>query len=351
MKPNRLTSSRRRWVFGVSVVAVLAIGIALWLLRSKPANSPMPVYRGRTAEQWLGQLATTNRETALSAFRRMGVEGIPVLLHAFEKVDSPWDRFCQWAYPKLPALVRARMSPPVPAFVTRGSAFMVFLKYDALKKNAYPQLLRYLENKDKSEQAKSYVLGVLYQTIDQNSTNAVPVVVTFLRANDSDSRRVAAMCLERIGTSAKLAVPVLTGALTDTDVRVRLAAASALWRIDHQTNVATAVFEKELALMVDSWLLIPTAMKLSEISPESPALLPAYIKGLQAPRTNFVPADFRLKAVAKLAEYGGGAEAAVPVLLRIIKEEPELRSTALQTLSQISPDAVKERGAPAPSNQ
>jgi HEAT repeat protein len=276
----------------------------------------------------------------------MGVEAVPVLLHAFEKVDSPWDELRQWVYPKLPALVQARVSPPVSAFVTRGSAFMVFLESDALKKKAYPQLLRYLENKSKSEQAQSYALGILLLTINQNSTNAVPVVATLLQAKDSDMRRVAAMCLETIGPSAKLAVPVLTGALTDTDVRVRLAAASALWRIDHQTNVATAVFEKELALLVDSWLLIPTAMKLSEISPESPALMPAYIKGLQAPRTNLVPAEFRSKAVAKLAEYGGAAEAAVPLLLRIIKEEPELRSTALQTLSQISPDAVKERGAP-----
>ena len=281
----------------------------------------------------------------------MGVQAIPVLIQAFEKVDSPWDRFWQWAYPMLPAVVRARVSPPVPSSITRGSAFMVFFENPKLKKNAYPQLLRHLENKSKGEQAQSYVLGLLLLLVSQDSTDAVAVVDPYLQANDPNVRRVAAMVLGQIGPSAKAAIPGLTVALTDADVRVRLAAASALWRIDYQTNVVAAVFEKEVASMDAGQLLVWAARQLSMVSPESPALLPAYIKALQAPKTSYEQHDFRSDFVARLANYGRTAEAAVPILVRIIREEPNLRSTALQTLKQIRPDEAKVWEAASPSAQ
>ena len=89
------------------------------------------------------------------------------------------------------------------------------------------------------------------------------------------------------------------------------------------------------------------------VSPQSPALLPAYIKALHAPKTTSRPGtdDFRSDFIVRLAEYGRAAEAAVPVLVGIIREESSLRSIALQTLKQIDPDEAKKWDTAAPSSQ
>jgi len=344
-------SSLRRWVIGISLIAALAAIVAMVAMVSKPAKKVMPAYQGKTAEQWLVQVASTNRDAALKAFRKMGDQSTPVLIHALGKVDTPWDKFWQWVYSKLPALLRARLSPPVPAAITRGSAFWVFLETPILKETAFPELLRHLEDKNKSDQAQSYVMGLLPLLVSQHSTNAVPVVIPYLQANDPYMRRVAASVLETIGPSAKAAIPRLTVALRDADVTVRVHAARAIWRIDHQTNVATAVFEKELESMDAGDFLARTANDLSTVSPQSPALLPAYIKALQAPKTSYLINEFRSDFIERLAKYGRAAEAAVPLLVRIIREESSLRSIALQTLRQIDPDEAKKWDTAAPSSQ
>jgi len=301
----------------------------------------------------LVQVISTNRDAALIAFRKMGDQATPVLLHAFEKVDRPWDKFWQWAYPKLPALMRARLSPPVPAWITRGAAWIVFFESPKLEKNAFPELLRHLEDKHKSDQAHSYVMGLLIRIVRQDSTNALPVVIPYLRANDPDLRRGAAMVLRQIGPSAKAAMPGLYASLNDPDVGVRINSALAILTIDQQTNVATAVLEKELASMAVGDLFVSTAMCLREVSPDSPVLLPAYIKALQAPKTTYRAGNdyFRSDFIERLAKYGRAVEAAVPLLVRIIREESSLRSTALQTLRQIDPDEAKKWETEAPSSQ
>lgn len=196
-------------------------------------------------------------------------------------------------------------------------------------------------------------MGVVLRLVTPGSTNAVPVVVPYLQANDPAMRRMAVMVLERIGPSAKAAIPGLTVALNDADANVRAIAALAVWRIDRQTNAAAAVFEKELESMPAGDLFVRSARYLSMVSPDSPALLPAYIKALQAPKTTYLAGNdsFRWNFVARLAKYGRTAEAAVPVLVRIIREEPNLRSVALHTLKQIDPDEAKEWETEAPSSQ
>lgn len=348
MQTSERHSSVRRRIIAISLVGALAVIVAMVALLSQPARRGMPIYQGKTAEEWLVQVASTNRESALSAIRKMGNQAIPVLIHAFKKVDTPWDKLWQWAYPKLPALLRTRLSPPVPAFVIRGSAFMVFLDSPKLEKAAFPELLRHLEDKSKGDQAQAYVMGVVLRLVirlpSQDSTNAVPVVVPYLQANDPNMRRVAANVLEMIGPSAKAALPGLSVSLGDPDVRVRVSAACAVWRIDHQTNAAAAVFEKALATMDAGDFFVSTAGYLSTVSPDSPALLPAYIKALQAPKASYRIRydEFRLDFIGRLAAYGRPAEPAVPVLVKILREDATLRSVALNALKRIDPEeAVK----------
>jgi hypothetical protein len=290
----------------MALIAVLAAGVALWLLLSKPGQVA-PVYQGRTAEQWLGQVFTTNQTAALATFQQMGLEVMPVLVRAFEKSDSRWDKFYQWAYPKLPSLVRVRLSSPVPARVTWSAASLVLLNHRAYRSEpgkVLPDLLRLLE--DKNNQAHAYIIGPVIGVVGPNSTNCLPALIRCLQATDPGVRREAAVGLEQIGPSAKAAVPDLTAVLKDPDMEVRILAARALWKIDRQTNFVAPVLEEALKTLRPGDLQNMTAVFLSEVNPDSPVLLPANGR-INAPNEN----QHECATIVRIRFFGGSFVARV----------------------------------------
>ncbi len=91
----------------IIVLVVLCLGLGAVVLVRSFSRNRMPVYQGRSAQEWLGEVFTTNQGAALHAFRTMGTNALPVVLHAFEKRDSAWDKFYQKKYPQLPARCRS----------------------------------------------------------------------------------------------------------------------------------------------------------------------------------------------------------------------------------------------------
>ncbi len=68
----------------------------------------------------------------------------------------------------------------------------------------------------------------------QGDPAAVPVLIQLLSSHDSQARLLAAEGLEKVGASARPAVPALLGALDDEDEVVREQVEQALFRIDRE---------------------------------------------------------------------------------------------------------------------
>jgi HEAT repeat protein len=203
-----------------------------------------------------------------------------------------------------------------------------------------PELLRLLE--DKHNQAHAYIVGPVIGVVGPNSTNCLPALIRCLQATDPGVRREAAVGLEQIGPSAKAVVPDLTAALQDPDLEARIFAARALWRIDRQTNSVAPVFEKALKTLRPGELQTMTAVFLSDVNPDSPVLLPVFVEALTAASPSNSDYGFRSAIVVKLRRFGPSAQAAVPVLVRMINEKDILSHLALQTLQKIDPEAARQ---------
>ena len=338
---SKTKSTRRWWLGGVGVVALVAASVSVSSF-SRPGQKSMPAYQGKTAEQWLRQGYATNQAALLLAFREMGSTATPVLLQAFEKEDSPWDRCYQWVYPNLPALVQQQFTPPIPAGEIWNAASVVLFYQPLLgeeREKLLALLLRLLENKN--SRAPAYLMSPVVGIASPESTNCLPVLTRCLEAKDLDVRREAAVGLAKMETSAKAAIPALTIALKDPDLEVRLNAASALWAIDRRTNSVVPILEEALKVMPADDLFCETTRLLGRVSPNSPALLPALIKVLGRPNPDNSDDSYRSAALWRLGKYGPSANAAVPLLVQITHQQSILRGLALDALKEVDPEVYE----------
>ncbi len=191
----------------ILVVVVLCLGLGAVVVVRSSARNRMPVYQGRTAQEWLGEVFTTNQSAAMQAFRAMGTNALPVILHAFEKRDSAWDKFYQKNYPKLPAGMRKHLTPPLADQMGWSAAELVFLNMGQ-STEAMPALARMLA--DKNNLAKAIILPCFTARLNLGETNYVPLLIDFLLSTNANERVQAAFALGRFGPLAKSAVPKLS---------------------------------------------------------------------------------------------------------------------------------------------
>jgi HEAT repeat protein len=149
---------------------------------------------------------------------------------------------------------------------------------------------------------------------------AVPALISVLGTGDPAMREIAARILGSIGEPAAEAVRALTTSLRHKDPDLRLAAAKALWNITHSAEVVVPVL---VNLLVDK-----------KVAAQHPG----------ESRRRFLQA-----AIESLGRIGPPAEAAVPALTTLAKDENRLVSaSARQAMDEISPPvavktAVRER--------
>lgn len=328
---------KRRIIITIAAALLLTAGILLNLWRT--SRKPMPVYQGKTADQWLVEIFSSNQLVALQAFHEMGTNAFPVLVEAFKKRDSAWRRAYARIYRKLPNSWQKHLAPPVQPQNLWSAAQLVLINNQREAKKLLPELARLLENK--SLESRQYVISTIIPLVGPINTECVPGLMSCLGETNKFLRVEAIEGLGQIGPGAKESAPALMSALADTNVEIRVSAAHALWNVNHETNFSVPALRKALSMdevsvfqfrrpgLTKYWAL----MYLHEINPADLSLIPAFIDELQSPNN-----DARNIAVMYLGEYGSSASAAVPALTNFLdSQDLQLRQQVLGALKKIDP--------------
>ncbi len=199
---------------------------------------------------------------------------------------------------------------------------------------------------------------------------AAPAVAALSRCvaeTDPEVKEYAILALGDIGPSAEVAVPALRNVLSDEDLDVRLKAAKALWQISRQPDdvlpAFTAILEngtddqrcdaaerlKEMgpwaapavpalvnAVKNDSYeyARCNAAEALGEIGPEAVSAIPALATALEEDDSDYVAA----RAVEALGKIGDPK--AIPVLITALENEDDyVRMNAVNALEAFGPRA------------
>ena len=223
----------KRQLIMIWVVALATIVVLLSLHHTRSARR-IHVYQGKTAQQWFGEFDATKQTQAFNALREKG-EGediLPVILHAFAKEDSAWDRLYQYIYPKLPFTLRNRLARPLPNAQRWGMAEIATRNagYSQEEASEFSRILA-----RGNSQRQMYLLAALMQFIGPSDTNSVPTLIDCLRSPDKRVCQFAAINLQQIGPAAKGAVPALVLSVQDSDPDLKQAAVRALRQIDSAT--------------------------------------------------------------------------------------------------------------------
>lgn len=328
---------KRRTIIGVAIAVLVTVGMAAILWRSSP-RTPMPVYQGKTAGQWLGEVFT-NQTAALTAFRAMGTNAMPFIIQAFEKKDSILDRLCQWSYPRLPAGVRKHVSRPLEDKGRWSAANLVALnmphEHDEIR-----AMVRLMATKN--HPARLFVTAAA-GWLKPEDADCVPMLIGCLRDTNAVVRWSATMGLGRIGPNAGAALPALATSLGEhvtnngsdplpCDICVE--AAYAIWKISHETDAPARVCREALTstdAATRGWALV----YLSEIQPDDPSLMPMIMERLRHGGV------FQLVAASQIGRFGPEAREAVPDLVKLAESSDwDLRQRARRSLKQIDPDAA-----------
>lgn len=288
-------------------IALIVAGVALmgaaWLLIENRPTSAGPVYQGKPAREWLGEIFTTNQANAMTAFREMGTNAFPILIRELKKNDSLLDWMNRWIYPRLPAALQSHWKRPVVQQTIWSAAGLVLLN-NRHSHDVFPELVQIVENK-----------------------------------HYHSRRDVYSLAIGLAGPKDKACVPELTARLEDDDIDTRTVTAVLLWKIDGQTNAAVTALKTAIDSKEPSYMKDYAPFYLYQIHPLDASLIPLFIADLQG--TNF---GLGVSATSVLEHYGPAAAAAIPALTNLLNSSnfPSslLHEHALETLKNIDPAAA-----------
>jgi hypothetical protein len=310
------------------------VTIAILVVAGKSLFSQRePTYQGRTVSHWLAEVFTTNQPQALYVLEHIGPEGMPAVVRAFDRRDTPLNDYYRKMYPKLPGWLQQHLTRPLLAEVYWNAANLALLN-NANGRLALPELIRMLHHQNNPAQAE--LIGTVAHWIGPDDTEYMPVFIKCLQDSNASVRYTAVYCLSKYGPHASAAISALTDALEDTNFGVKVSAANALWKISRQPNPAAATFKEVIkAAPSDRWSYW-AAVYLSEVDPQDTNGMPIFIGMLQNPDENM-----RMSATAILGRYGPSASAAVPALRQLVENgSSRMKTVALQALKKIDPVAA-----------
>jgi len=254
---------RRRDQIALAVSIITLVSVFAWqLLRDRE-----PTYLGKPYSFWLKSHSESfhsgdfeQRNQAAAAIRKIGTNGIPILLQMISTTDSPWKEKANCLLSHQ-SLISFRFSRPF-ARSDRGNAFsgLMLLGKDAAP--AVPALIQLLSDRD---------FGIRWDSVEAlavisvESDEALPPLIKCITGTDSDLRWLAAEfvgnrhrrpdlavpalvdnlqsphpdfeamdALAKFGNAARSAEPVLTTFLNHPHRAFRQSATNALKKIDPQ---------------------------------------------------------------------------------------------------------------------
>lgn len=145
---------------------------------------------------------------------------------------------------------------------------------------------------------------------------AVPGLIDTLQNQDPVVRNAAAVALGKIGKDAAAAVPALKNALDDKDFQVRSSAMQALSFIDKKAIVPFLIGELSSE---QEWERYSATHALRTFGKEAVAAVPALIKTIKEDKDSWV----RTSATTALGSIGKDARAAIPTLINSLQDRDE----------------------------
>jgi HEAT repeat protein len=324
----------RRWsTFGVLVmgIALFAWGILSWVSRA-------PTYQGKSAGEWFAEFAramNAREETAsLNALRALGPATVPVLLNAVRAKDTGLKRFELFIWTQLPAIIKSRLSAPIPAAQRRARAYFVLAEIDPDSDDALRALLQGL--KDPSQLVRLQCAGGLLR-IPQSSPQVDSALMAACHDSDPLVRDQAATTLRCVGSKPEENRRIIV--------------------VRSQANLSyplpfyfTGITSGEL-----SWKSVPQLAKdlkrpnreyryvatlaLRERGLAAREALPVLIESLNDPYYLV-----RMGVVKTLGQLGSEAKPAVPALTRLLEEtsDEQLRRALVRALQNIEPGNARQ---------
>jgi hypothetical protein len=338
----------RRWIIILAGIVVL-LAAAIWVLEANRSSAPMPTYQGKTAQYWLGEIFTTNQTTALQAFRAMGTNAAPMLLKAISARDSFWMKSYSTLCRLLPVSVRRR-TRRISAQDGQNAAQLVIIN-DPNMRAILPDLVQLLST-SKDNRGRIYIVGCVCSLMTDKDTYCLPMLTDCLKDTNALVQYQAIGALERLGESAKPALPQLVTIMNDSNVlsagliipgwdaglEIRLRAAHSVWKISNDTTGPEIVYHEGLA-STNSHAQAYSAIYLSEMLPEDLSAMPKIEQLLQSSDQ-----AEEMIAASMVGRYGPAARDAVPALRNMISgaSDANLRAAALRSLKKIDPAAAAE---------
>jgi hypothetical protein len=322
----------RRWssflVMGLGI-AFFAWGIHAWVSRA-------PTYQGKSAGAWFAEFARTmnpREETAsLNALRALGPATVPVLLNAARAKETGLKSFELFIWTQLPAVVKSRLSAPIPAAQRRAKAYVVLAEIDPDSDDVLRVLLQGL--KDPGQAVRFQCAGGLMR-IPQSSPEVDSALMAACHDSDPLVREQAATTLRCVGSKPEENRQLIERTHANLSFRQPLyftgiTSGQLAWKSVPQ-------LAKDLKRPNREYRYVAT-LAFRERGAAAREALPVLIESLNDPYYLV-----RMGVVKTLDQIGAEAKPAVPALTRLLEETSDepLRRALVHALQNIAPDNAR----------
>ncbi|MFM8469140.1 MAG: HEAT repeat domain-containing protein [Limisphaerales bacterium] len=213
--PNRRAALKFNVLAALFAITCVQV---LWL--AKPTGPPQPEYGGRTLTQWL-ELSEKSfgdpslRRDYVEAIRKIGTNGIPLLLQMIQAPEEPWRTTANIWFDRLKLTWVMQKS----ADWKIDHAETAFEVLGPRAKSALPELLAILKHNHTSRVRLAIIRSIF--RLGPTAEDAIPDLIIMTRSSHWTERYWLCSALGQIGIQPDLTVPVLTDQLQDPDRRMR----------------------------------------------------------------------------------------------------------------------------------
>jgi len=216
---------RRTKIGFVGIAGLLLVFVcgSLWL-EHRSYRKKLPTYQGKTVDHWFyGEQhhcgLKTTFDSAKVAFREMGTNCLPFLLHNLKKRETGVGNWYTTLFPSLPVWLRSRLRPPQGAgYIKRVTLLHLSFLQDKLKPVAADLMEIRPAIRDANSRRHAFWLVLPFA----RESEAQEPIREFLRSalsdSESDIQLEAAIALAEVDSTVTNGLPVLLNAVTNGDL-------------------------------------------------------------------------------------------------------------------------------------